>query len=131
LPRKTFEQRIKTTYRSMKARAKKYNDVVEFTEAELLTLVSSVPRCRWCGKKITPAILNFDHKLPLARGGRYTLDNMEAIDDSCNRKKGALDEREFELLKRAVAWITRETGSDYAEKNILKRLAAGGAFIYG
>jgi 5-methylcytosine-specific restriction endonuclease McrA len=131
MARKTFEQRVKTTFASMKQRAKKYGDTIAFSSAELLTVIPADRRCRWCLGKITPATLNFDHKQPAARGGTWTLDNMEAICGSCNRKKGALTEREFDFLKRALKRITELTGDEYAEKNILKRLAAGGAFIYG
>jgi 5-methylcytosine-specific restriction endonuclease McrA len=131
MARKTFEQRVKTTFASMKQRAKKYGDTVEFTAAELLSLVVNNTHCRWCRVKITPATLNFDHKQPAARGGTWTLANMEPICGGCNRKKGALTEQEFDFLKRALKRITELTGDEYAEKNILKRLAAGGAFIYG
>lgn len=115
----------------MKQRAKKYGDTIAFAAPELLALIPADRQCRWCSGKITPATLNFDHKQPAARGGTWTIDNMEAICGSCNRKKGALSEQEFDLLKRALGWITKQTGDDYAARNILKRLAAGGAFIYG
>lgn len=131
MARKTFEQRVKTTFASMKQRAKKYGDTVEFTASDLLMLLGDKPHCFWCGKKITPAVLNFDHTIPLARGGKWTLDNMAPICGGCNRKKGALTAQEFDFLKRALKRITEITGDEYAEKNILKRLAAGGAFIYG
>lgn len=131
MPRKTFEDRVKTTYASMKQRAKKYGDTLAFAATDLLALIPGDRLCRWCSRKITPATLNFDHIQPASRGGAWTVENLAAICASCNRRKGALTAGEYLMLTQALADITAATGSDYAERNILKRLAAGGAFIYG
>lgn len=112
----------------MKARARKDGAEVEFTAEELETRVPE--RCIWCGKKLTPAILNMDHLVPLARGGDWSLDNILGICASDNRRKGTLKDSEYRLLLRKLDELTDALGDDYVKKNVLKRLAAGGAWIH-
>jgi 5-methylcytosine-specific restriction endonuclease McrA len=112
----------------MKQRARKDGAVVTFTAEDLIQKVPA--DCVWCKKKLTPAILNFDHLLPIARGGSWSIDNILGICASCNRKKSILDSHEYRQLLRKLAELTDELGSDFVAKNVLKRLAAGAAWIY-
>lgn len=126
--RKTLTDRCKTTHRAQKARAKKTGVLIEYTWADLESIVPA--RCRWCGVKLTPSIINFDHDRPLARGGDWALSNLVAICASCNRKKGTLASEEYALVLTKMAELTAELGSDYVAKNVLARMAAGGAWIF-
>jgi 5-methylcytosine-specific restriction endonuclease McrA len=112
----------------MKARARKTGDVIAFTAEDL---VQKAPAdCVWCGRKLTPSLINYDHLLPLARGGSWSIDNILGICAFCNRKKGTLNAHEYRQLLRKLAELTEELGSDYVQKNVLKRMAAGGAWIF-
>jgi hypothetical protein len=126
--RKTLLQRCQSTLNSMKARAKKDGATVEFTAEDLAAKVPET--CVWCKKRLTPAILNFDHLLPIARGGSWSIDNILGVCASCNRRKSILDAHEYRQLLRKLSELTEELGSDFVAKNVLKRLAAGAAWIY-
>lgn len=127
-PRRDLPTRCKTTFSSQKSRAKKYGATLTYTADDLVAIVPE--RCPICGRKLTPATINFDHKVALTRGGEWTLENLQAICASCNRRKGALNENEYAFLLTALSQMTSLFG-DYAEKNILARIAAGGAYIHG
>jgi 5-methylcytosine-specific restriction endonuclease McrA len=129
MPRKTLLDRCKSTLRSQKARAKKYGAYVAYGAEDLVAIVP--PACPWCSRKLTPGTINFDHCIPIARGGKWTVENLSAICGSCNRRKGALNVMEYGQLIRFLAEMTQARGDDFAEKNILARLAAGGAWIHG
>jgi hypothetical protein len=121
-------QRCQSTLKSMKARARKDGATVAFTAEDLVSVVPE--RCPWCQKRITPAILNLDHKIPVSRGGTWTLDNLRGVCASCNRKKSVFTDHEYRLVQDKLAELTEELGSDFVAKNISKRLAAGAAWIY-
>lgn len=130
MPKKTLIERCRTTLAGQKRRAKeKYGVVITYTAEDLAAIVPT--RCKWCGTKLSPAKINFDHATPLGRGGEWSLDNLRAICASDNRRKGALTEYEYELLLKFLNVVTERTSDEYARKNILARLAAGGAWIHG
>ena len=112
----------------MKARARKDGSAIAFTAEDLEAKVPE--KCVWCLKRLTPAVINFDHRVPLARGGGWSLDNIEAICASDNRRKGTLTSDEYAKLLQKLNDLTAELGDDYVMKNVLKRLAAGGAWIH-
>lgn len=112
----------------MKARAKKDGAVIEFTAEDLEDRIPE--KCIWCGQRLTPAIINFDHLKPLARSGDWSLDNILAICAPDNRRKGTLTDSEYRLLLHKLDELTDALGDDYVKKNVLKRLAAGGAWIH-
>jgi 5-methylcytosine-specific restriction endonuclease McrA len=45
--------------------------------------------CQYCAKKLPRAMLNLDHVIPRARGGRTTWENVVCCCVPCNLKKGA------------------------------------------
>ena len=47
--------------------------------------------CPLCGEALGPSddLLHIDHKLPLARGGRTEMSNLQVVPRICNQKKGA------------------------------------------
>jgi 5-methylcytosine-specific restriction enzyme A len=50
--------------------------------------------CQSCGKTATEANLNVDHIIPLARGGKNDLSNLQTLCSTCNqRKRDRLDPR--------------------------------------
>jgi 5-methylcytosine-specific restriction endonuclease McrA len=77
--------------------------------------------CKYCGKKITPKNFELDHETPLNRGGQFTLDNTAVIDNSCNKKKGALTAIEFRALLDFLKGFV-----DQARADVLTRLGIGG-----
>jgi 5-methylcytosine-specific restriction endonuclease McrA len=45
-------------------------------------------QCQYCGHRLAPAQLTFDHVLPVARGGHKGWDNIVTCCIPCNRRKG-------------------------------------------
>jgi HNH endonuclease len=126
----TILERCKTTLACQKRRARtKYGVDITYTAEDLAAIVP--PACRWCEKKLTPAVINFDHKTALARGGQWTLENLEAICATCNRRKGALNTDEYKSLLQKLDELAAELNDPFIIKNVLMRMGAGSAFIYG
>ena len=45
-------------------------------------------RCACCGKKLTTKTMTMDHIIPLSRGGKNEAENLVALCEDCNKKKG-------------------------------------------
>jgi 5-methylcytosine-specific restriction endonuclease McrA len=56
--------------------------------------------CYLCHKPIEEGQDNLEHKLPLCRGGKNELENLDVAHRLCNRSKGALTYEEFMLRER-------------------------------
>lgn len=66
-----------------------------FTADDVAKIISNQKgRCWWCLKKIkgAPAM---DHRMPLAKGGPNSVDNIVASCSPCNRSKGAKTPAQF------------------------------------
>lgn len=46
-------------------------------------------RCHWCGTKVDGLKVQFDHVLPLSRGGPHSIENMCTSCRECNQRKNA------------------------------------------
>lgn len=80
-------------------------------------------QCAYCSKWIDFADFSLDHDIPVSRGGSLELSNLAICCDECNRIKGSLSGNEYRALRRGL-----ETFSDYARKDIYKRLKMGSGF---
>ena len=96
-------------------------DLREFVRTKL----TDNPRCHYCGRKLTPQNFELDHRLPLARGGHYTLENTDLICGSSNAQKGKLTEFEFGALLEFIASWPEEAKAD-----VMQRLGVGGRWIH-
>lgn len=62
----------------------------ELTATELTNRLKDVNICYWCDKKISKVGDKcYDHYVPLAKGGKNTIDNLVVSCRSCNSKKHA------------------------------------------
>ena len=61
-------------------------DYVPFSRANIYARDDH--RCQYCGRKLPPSQLTFDHVIPVARGGHKGWDNIVTCCIPCNRKKG-------------------------------------------
>ncbi|PIE56433.1 MAG: HNH endonuclease [Desulfobulbus propionicus] len=65
---------------------------------------TSSGRCHYCGVQVGFSRLTMDHKIPLARGGRSTKDNLVPCCKPCNAQKQSLLPLEWEeYMARLVA----------------------------
>jgi hypothetical protein len=74
-------------------------------------------RCCYCGKHCTLEEVDFDHIIPLARGGSPCLDNIGFPCAPCNARKGDMRPEEFGAL---LTFLEKEL--PLARISILKRL---------
>lgn len=53
-------------------------------------------KCLYCGVEVKRGInLHLDHKVPLCRGGKHTIDNLNPACQECNLRKGTKTVEEF------------------------------------
>jgi 5-methylcytosine-specific restriction endonuclease McrA len=116
--------RIRSIYSSQKRRAKKYGAELTYTADDLCDHLLPLGSCTYCGARLTPKGFQVDHTMPLARGGSWELSNTQAICTPCNRRKNSLLHDEFIAL---LAFL--DTQGDYVKRNVLARMAAGGAWL--
>jgi len=119
--------RIRSIYRSQKLRAKKNgHGELPYTVDELIDHLLPLGKCPYCSVKLTPKGFQVDHTLPLAMGGTWELSNLRAICTSDNRRKHALHDKDYRAL---LAFL--DSRDEYTKRNVLARLAAGGAWLAG
>lgn len=116
--------RVRSIYSSQKRRAKKYGAELTYTADDLCEHILPLGNCPYCGAHLTPKGFQVDHTTPLARGGTWELSNQQAICTACNRRKNSLLDNEFIALLSFL-----DTQNDYVKRNVLARLAAGGAWL--
>ncbi len=73
--------------------------------------------CQYCGHRLPPSQLTFDHVIPVARGGHKGWDNIVTCCIPCNRRKGdsTPEEIDFHLVRRprrpaALPYLTLSLG---------------------
>jgi 5-methylcytosine-specific restriction endonuclease McrA len=90
---------------SARRRARKLEAAGSFTVGEWLALLELWDgRCAYCGER---APLEIDHRVPLARGGTNSIDNILPACGPCNRRKHAMWEEEFRA-RLAAENMTRD-----------------------
>lgn len=85
--------------RKITRRARERSAEGTWTLAEWRALVDAhAGRCAYCGRADQ---LTIDHRIPLARGGRNSIDNLLPACATCNRQKACRGEEEFRMELRA------------------------------
>lgn len=83
--------------------------------ADLLNLLE-VQRyqCALSGRLLEPANAAMDHVLPVSRGGRHSIENIQLLEKAVNRAKGTMTNDEFLAMCRdVVAWAdNRSAGAE-------------------
>jgi 5-methylcytosine-specific restriction endonuclease McrA len=70
----------------LRKHVRKHKDGVKFSRSNVLTRDGS--RCCYCGLRMHPKHLTYDHVLPRSRGGKTTWLNIVSACKPCNRRKG-------------------------------------------
>ncbi len=83
-------------------------------------LQSHKGRCAYCGE--VAALIEADHRTPLSRGGRNTIDNILPACRSCNRRKRTKTEGEFRAYLAELASELRK-GKDSGKQDELAEAA--------
>ena len=84
-------------------------------------------KCKYCGKAVLKLNrtnpITCDHILPIQKGGSSTINNLQLICATCNRRKGALSEADFVTI---LLWLREQ--NDEIQNYVLKQLAKGGEY---
>jgi 5-methylcytosine-specific restriction endonuclease McrA len=123
-----FKQRTLSIYKNQVARANELGLLVDYTIDEFRDFVRErfeAGKCYYCEHKITLSNFAADHKLPVSKGGAFTLANLAICDKPCNFQKGKLTEDEFVSLNVFLATqVSAESATD-----IRARLTTGGKWM--
>lgn len=77
----------KSTEYSARRRSRKFDGPHDnITAADLAAIRAATGTCYLCGEALADPV-EFDHVIPLARGGRHLLGNIRAVHRHCNRVK--------------------------------------------
>ncbi|TWT44989.1 hypothetical protein RAS1_14090 [Phycisphaerae bacterium RAS1] len=71
-------------------------------------------RCALSGRVLEPANAAMDHVLPVSRGGRHSIENIQLLEKAVNRAKGTMTNEEFiAMCREVVVWMDsrREGGT--------------------
>jgi hypothetical protein len=123
-----FMKRTLSIYNGQKSRAEEKKVELSFTLEQFRDWLRPFvdTKCR-CGTKMTIKGLAVDHKIPIARGGNWGLDNLQVLCKSSNFRKGQLLPDEFEALEDFVnTKLTAESRED-----LWRRLTLGGKWSFG
>jgi 5-methylcytosine-specific restriction endonuclease McrA len=63
--------------------------------------------CSYCGRRLSPQDLNYDHVIPRSRGGRTVWTNVTTSCFRCNAKKGNRTPEEAGLILRTLPYRPR------------------------
>lgn len=68
-------------------------------------------RCAMTGRELTPEIVSVDHIVPISRGGKHVIGNIQIIHVDVNRAKATMLPDEFvELCREVVAIADQKAG---------------------
>jgi len=116
-------KRLNNMLASCKNRDKKYKKETYITIDMLRELVITAigTKCKYCNEVITHKNISMDHIKPLSLDGQSTIDNIQFICKTCNRRKDKMSDNEFIELNKFL-----DTLSEPSRKMILQKLSMGG-----
>ena len=59
-------------------------------------------KCALTARSLTPQSASLDHIVPISRGGKHELANLQILDSAVNRAKGTMTDEEFVSLCQEV-----------------------------
>jgi 5-methylcytosine-specific restriction endonuclease McrA len=113
-------------YAAQRRRAKADGAALNYDADDLVFLAERAKWCHYCRNPFALNQLCFDHKTPVARGGRHAIANLVVCCERCNLLKGRL--MDFELTE-LLALLARLHPA--ARQDLEKRLLSGGRVYAG
>jgi 5-methylcytosine-specific restriction endonuclease McrA len=117
LPPQVIARRLLPDHRT---RAKRGGAALDYGLVDERQLLADNPLCEYCRMPLSFAA-SLDHRTPIARGGRRSLDNLAVCCSRCNSLKGMFTESEFRELLMLLALLHPAARAD-----LERRLVAGG-----
>ena len=106
--RPPFLEQVRTCWEAHRRQARAAGTCVTYDLEDLRSLVEhhlAQGVCPHCQGPVTPTNFAVAHKIPIARGGKFTFRNLQVCCRECAGCKGILDAQEFrELLLLVRAW---------------------------
>jgi 5-methylcytosine-specific restriction endonuclease McrA len=87
----------------------------------------AMKECPYCLQPLTIENFSVDHARPISRGGGWEASNLCVCCRRCNEGKGQLTGREWMQLRD----VLRSWNAEEAERDVLRRLRAGGRIQRG
>jgi CRISPR/Cas system Type II protein with McrA/HNH and RuvC-like nuclease domain len=73
------------------------------TTTELMRLLAQQGyRCAATGRELTPSNAAMDHIVPLSRGGKHSIENIQILHRQVNAMKGTLSQEDLIALAREI-----------------------------
>jgi 5-methylcytosine-specific restriction endonuclease McrA len=119
-------RRTYNIYRHQAARAAEAGRFLPYTLNDIRAAAEQHTNCHYCRCDLTHANISLDHRLPVSRGGAWTLTNMVVCCERCNQTKGSLTEDEFHALRNLLMHL-----GNHAYNDVMKRLRAGARRAFG
>ena len=106
--------------RVLSARSR-WSDRYDITKDQIDSIIKQGlgKKCPYCGKEITTENMSLDHKHPQSSGGTSDIDNLQLIDNTCNRRKGEMTHEEYKKLISLMEEFREES-----QKYIKQKLSA-------
>jgi 5-methylcytosine-specific restriction endonuclease McrA len=115
-----LRRRCQRILAEQKRRAARDGVTLDYDLDHLILVASLSKLCHYCNLPMSLAF-SFDHKTPIARGGKHSAGNLALCCQPCNQRKGRLSCEEYrQLLALVACW------SPAAQEDIRRRLVAGG-----
>lgn len=83
-------EQFKTNHRNHSAIRRSRLRGNKFETIDFLAIYKDHPFCFYCGKHLLLIEVEFDHFVPVSKGGNHTTDNIRVSCMICNRRKGAM-----------------------------------------
>lgn len=119
-----FMSKTRGIYAGQQNRAMECQISMDYSLEQLREKVAkALPQCcPYCPKKMTIKNLAVDHKLPIARGGNFSIMNIVVCHNFCNWRKGLMTDHEFKEFSGYV----NSTFPPEVVADIWRRLTTGG-----
>lgn len=66
-------------------------------------------KCPYCKQEVTTENMSLDHECPRASGGVDDIDNLQLIDNKCNKRKGKMSHEEYKKLWDLIRTFDKES----------------------
>ncbi len=118
-----LRKRCQAIYRAHKRKASLVGVVLAYDVNDLIHMAERAKVCHYCRMPVAMDF-QFDHRTPIARGGRHAVMNLDMVCKRCNSLKGRLTVEEFrEFLVLLARWHPA------ASQDVQRRLLRG-AVVY-
>jgi len=124
-----FMRRTLSIFNGQKKRAAESLHVIPYTLEQFREWVNPSFENRYCdcGNKLSAKNMTIDHRVPVARGGNWGIDNLRVVCKPCNWRKGIFFEDEYTaLIEFAETKLSPESRAD-----LWRRLVSGGKMTFG